>query len=122
MKRFKYLRTEMAMEGGATEAVKQKIKIAWTRWREITGVVCDRKISKKLKYKLYKTVMRLVLMCGEECQTVGKKEEDLLSRTEMRMLRWILETNKRGKIKNDEINRSCGVADIVVKLKEACLS
>ena len=86
VKRFKYLGTEIATEGGATEAVKQRIKKAWTKWREITGIVCDQKMPKKLKYKLYKTVVRPVLMYGTEYWTVGKRIEDLLSRTEMRML------------------------------------
>ena len=102
VKRFKYLGTEIATEGKATEPVKQRIKMAWTKWREITGVVCDRKMPKKLKCKLYKTVVRPVLMYGAECWAVGKKVEDLLSRTEMRMLRWILGTNRRDKIRNEE--------------------
>ena len=41
VKRFKYLGTEIAMEGGAIEVVKQRIKMAWTKWREIMGIVCD---------------------------------------------------------------------------------
>ena len=121
VKRFKYLGTEMATEGGATEAVKQRIKMAWTKWREITGVVCDRKMPKKLKCKLYKTVVRPVQMYGVKCWAVGKKVEDLLSRIEMRMLRWILGTSKRDKIRNEKIRRRCGVTDIVDKMREARL-
>ena len=88
VKRFKYLGTEIA-----TEAVKQRIKMAWIKWREITGVVCDRKMP-KLKCKLYKTIVRSILMYGAECWAVGKKVEDLLSRTEMKVLRWMLGTSK----------------------------
>ena len=83
VKRFKYLGIEIA-----TEAVKQRIKMAWTKWREIIGIVCDRKIPKKLKCKLYNTVVRPVLMYGAECWA-------LLSRTEMRVLRWIRGTSRR---------------------------
>ena len=46
VKRFKYLGTEITTEGRATEAMKQRIKMAWTKWREITGVVCDRKMQR----------------------------------------------------------------------------
>ena len=57
---------------------------------EIIGVVCDRKIPKKLKCKMYKYVIRSVLLYRAECWAVGTKEEKLMSRTEMRMLRWFL--------------------------------
>ena len=38
---------------------------------------------------LYMTFIRLVLLYGAECWTVGKKEEQFLKKTEMRMLRRI---------------------------------
>ena len=59
-------------------------------------------------------------MYGAECWAVGKKVEDLLSRTEMRMLRWILGTSRRDKIRSEEIRRRCEVTDIVDKMREAC--
>ena len=86
VKRFKYLGIEIATEGRAIEAVKQRIKMAWTKWREITGVVCDWKMPMKPKCKLYKTIVRPVPMYGVECWAVSKKVENFLSMTEIRML------------------------------------
>ena len=51
---------------------------------------------------------------------VGKKEEELTSRTKMRMLRWILGVSRREK-RNEEIRKKCGVANIVGKMREARL-
>ena len=53
-----------------------------------------------------------------ECWTMWKKEEDLMRRKDMRMLRWIY---KRDKVRNAEIKRRCGVEDIVEKVREAKL-
>ena len=86
---FKYLGTVVAKEGRTMTAVRQRIKATWCKWREITGVMYYRKIPRKLKSKLYKAIIRPVLLYGAECWAVGKKEE-LVTRTEMRMLRRIV--------------------------------
>ena len=60
------------------------------KWREVTGIICDRKVPRKLKCKICKTVVRPALLYGAESWAVVKNDEDLISRTDMRMLRWIL--------------------------------
>ena len=48
---FKYLGSEVKRAGGATGAVKQRIKVAWMKWREVAGIICGRKMPKKLNVK-----------------------------------------------------------------------
>ena len=50
-----------------------------------------------------------------------KGDEDLLSRTEMRMLRCIVGVTRLDRIPNDEIRERCGVRDIRDKAREARL-
>ena len=59
---FKYLGTVMETEGGLSKAVKQRVKSALMKWREMSGVICDRKIPKELKSKVYKSVLRPVML------------------------------------------------------------
>jgi hypothetical protein len=69
---FKYLGTELSKN---------------LKWREVTGIIFDKKIPRKLKCKIYKTIIRPVLMYGAECCTITKAAEALLKPTEMRMLK-----------------------------------
>ena len=73
--------------GGAQKYVNNRVKIAWSKWKETTGVMFDRNIPTQLKDKVYKTVIKPVMVYGVECWAVGKKEERKLHTTEMRMLR-----------------------------------
>ena len=68
-----------------------------------TGVISDKKIPRKLKIKLYMTVIRPVLLYGAECWTVRKKEEQILEKTEMRILRRI-----KGVTLRDKLSKECG--------------
>ena len=66
-------------------AKKNRVRLAWNKWREVTGVICDKKIPAKLRHKIYKTVIKTYY----ECWTMKKKDEMLMNKTEMRILRWI---------------------------------
>ena len=104
---FKYLGSVICSKGGCTEAVKDWMEVAWCKWREFTGVTCDRKISLKLKAKVYKTMIRPALLYGQKRGQSGAKEESMLERTEMRMVRWMTRVSLRDKIKSEEIRRWC---------------
>ena len=49
----------------------------------------------------------------------NEKEDNLLRRTEMRMLRWILGISLKDKIRNEEMR--CGVVNIADKVRETRL-
>ena len=44
VKTFKYLGSMFDANGGAKKDVNNREKIAWSKWRETTGVMCDRNI------------------------------------------------------------------------------
>ena len=69
-------------EGGTTTDCKNRVRLAWNKWREVTGVICDKKVPVKLKHKIYKTVIRPTMTYGAECWTMKKKDEMLMNKTE----------------------------------------
>ena len=58
--KFKYLGVTISEEGGSEEAVRARVSAAWGKWRDISGVIGDKNMPRKLKIKLYMTVIRPV--------------------------------------------------------------
>ena len=66
VKTFKYLGSMFNANGGAEKDVNNRVKIAWSKWRETTGVMCDRNIPTKLKDKV-SVLPRLLLQGAAPC-------------------------------------------------------
>ena len=60
-------------------------------------------------------------MYGSKIWAVRKAEQNLLERTEMRMLRWMTGIKRIEKIRNEEIRARAGEANISEKIREARL-
>ncbi|XP_047495895.1 uncharacterized protein LOC125043701 [Penaeus chinensis] len=71
-------------------------------------------MPRKIKVKLYSTIIRPVFLYG----AMGKKEERILEATEMRMLRRIKGVTLRERERSTDVKRELGVSDINEKVKE----
>ena len=118
---FKYLGMVLSEGGGSEEAVKARVSVAWNKWRELSGVLSDRRIPRKLKVKIYTTVIRPALLYGAELWTLRKKEEGLLEKTEMRMLRRIQGVTLRDHMRSEDIRRALHVEKITSRVRTARL-
>ena len=116
--KFKYLGVTLSERGGTEAAVKARVTAALAKWRELSGVINDRKLPRRLKVKMYLTVIRSVLLYEAETWTVGKKEERILESTKMRMLRRIKGVTLRDRLTSVNISRELGVNDIIEKARE----
>jgi hypothetical protein len=80
------------------------------KWRQTSGVLCDKKVPNKLKGKFYRTVIRTAMMYDAECWATKGQHVQNMSVAEMRMLRWICGHTRKDRIKNDDIRDKLGVA------------
>ena len=119
---FKYLGSVIDVSGGCGKDVDGRIKVAWSRWRDLSGVIYDKKVPNKLKSKLYKTVVRPAMVYGSECWALRKQEKQRLHTTEMKMLRWSQGKTRKYRIKNETIRGIARVTPIKSDLTQKRLS
>ncbi|KAJ8706721.1 hypothetical protein PYW07_012799 [Mythimna separata] len=64
---LRYLGSVLHKSGNVDDNVQARIGAAWAKWREVTGVLRDRKMPLKLKGQIYKCIIRPVLLYGGDC-------------------------------------------------------
>ena len=69
---FKYLGATLAENGHLDAEMTHRIQSGWKNWKRISGILCDRRITLRVKGKVYKTVLRPAMMYG--CRDVGSEE------------------------------------------------
>jgi Reverse transcriptase (RNA-dependent DNA polymerase) len=109
---FRHLGSMSQSEGEIDEDVSHIIRARWIKWRQTSGVLCDKKVPNKLKDKFYRTVIRPAMLYGVECWATKGQYIQKMSVAEMRMLRWICGHTRKDRIRNDDIKDKLGVAPI----------
>ena len=117
---FKYLGATLAGHGDLDAEMTHRIQSGWQNWKRVSGILCDRRISLRVKGKVYKTVVRPAMMYGAETWAVKKAQEKKLDVAEMRMLRWMRVT-KLDRIRNERIRGTTNVGVISKKVQESRL-
>ena len=95
---FKYLGAKLAENGDLDAEMMHRIQSGWKNWERVSGILCNRRISLRVKGKVYKTVVRPAMMYGAETWAMKKAQEKKLDVAEMRMLRWMSGVTKLDRI------------------------
>lgn len=69
--------------------VTNRIQAGWENWKEVMGILCERRVPVRLKVKMYKTLVRPALMCGIGNLVLNKAQVNRMREIEMKMLRWV---------------------------------
>jgi hypothetical protein len=102
--------------GDINEDVSHRIKADWLKWRQASSVLCDPRVSLKLKDKFYMTTIRPAMLYGAEYWPTKRRHVQQLSVAEMHMLRWICGHTRRDRVQNDDIRERLAVAPVDEKL------
>jgi hypothetical protein len=62
-------------DGEIDRDVKNRMNAGWMKWRQVSGTTCDRRMPLKLKVKIYKTIIRPVVLYGSECWATKVRDE-----------------------------------------------
>ncbi|KAK3570286.1 hypothetical protein QTP86_017201, partial [Hemibagrus guttatus] len=118
---FKYLGSTVQSNGECGKEVKKRVQAGWNGWRKVSGVLCDQKISARIKGKVYRTVVRPAMLYGLETVSLRKRQESELEVAELKMLRFSLEVTRLDRIRNEYIRGTAHVGRLGDKVREARL-
>ncbi len=79
------------------------IQSRWKDWKRVSGILCDRIISLRVKGNVCKTVVRPAMIYSADIWAVKKAQEKKLDVAEMRILRWMSGVTKLDRIRNERI-------------------
>ncbi|KAK3519181.1 hypothetical protein QTP70_022146, partial [Hemibagrus guttatus] len=118
---FKYLGSTVQSNGQCGKEVKKRVQAGWNGWRKVSGVLCDRKISARIKGKVYRTVVRPAMLYGLETVSLRKRQESELEVAELKMLRFSLGVTRLDRIRNEYIRGTAHFGRLGDKVREARL-
>ncbi|KAK3506027.1 hypothetical protein QTP70_018645 [Hemibagrus guttatus] len=118
---FKYLGSTVQSNGECGKEVKKRVQAGWNGWRKVSGVLCDQKISARIKGKVYRTVVRPAMLYGLETVSLRKRQESELEVAELKMLRFSLGVTRLNRIRNEYIRGTAHVGRLGDKVREARL-
>ena len=121
--KFKYLGIMMSNKGDRDTEIQEKIMAVNRALHANKKLLKSKDISKKIKMKIYKTVIRPVMLYAAETMTMTKKDEEDLRITERKIIRTILGpvkvTENEYRIRmNFEIEQELEGEDIIRKIKQ----
>ena len=83
-------------DGKCEEEVRRRIQAGWMSWKKVSELVCDRKLSAKVK-----GAIRPAMLHGMETVVMTEKQVEKMEVAELKMVRWTLDVTKKDKIKNE---------------------
>ena len=99
--------------GGAESDINNRVKLAWMKRKQATGVLCDKKVTIMRTDNVYKTVIN---------GAVRKKKENRLLVAEMGMLRWIRGKTRKDHVRNQVIHEDAKVCQMSTFLRQKILN
>ena len=109
---FCYLGSIVDREGGVERAVRARVATAWTKWREISGLLANKRIPLKNRAYIYSACIRSVLLYGAESWPLTQRLEKSILSCDRRMLRFLAGVSLRDRVNSVEVARRCGLREI----------
>ena len=72
-------------------------------WKKVSGVLCDRKLSARVKCKMYKSVVRPAMLYGIETVSVTERQVGKMEVAELKIVRWAMGVTTKDKIRNEYV-------------------
>ena len=109
---FCYLGDVLNGESGSSMASINRVRSDWKKFRELSGVLTNKKVALILKGRVYAACVRSTMLYGSETWAANTEQVARFSRAEMRMVRCMCGVSLRERKTNAELRKSLGINDI----------
>ena len=117
MESFCYLGSVLDRDGGVDRAVRLRVVAAWTKWREIAGLLCNRRIPLKSRANIYDACIRSVILYGAESWPLTQRLEKYIQSCDRRLLRYMSGVSLRDRVSSAEVAQGCGLREILMVVR-----
>ena len=93
--KFMYLGSTVQEYGSCEREIKKKVQVGWNGWREVSGVICDKRLPARVKGKVYSSVVRPAIVYGVETVVVKKKQIEQMEVVEMKMVSFAIGVTRK---------------------------
>ena len=100
---FCYRGDMSSVDGDADAAVEARVRIRWSKFRQLVPLLTTRDISLIRRGRLYSSCVRSSMLHRSEACSVRKENEVALQRSEMRMVRWMCNVKVKDRVPSKEL-------------------
>ena len=112
VRKFCYLGDVLSADGGAELASLSRVRYAWSKFKELGGLLMKKDVPLKLKGKIYAACVRSTMTYGSETWPIKVDEIKRLERTEMRMVRWMCGVSLPERRRSEDLRRMLGIEGV----------
>jgi hypothetical protein len=119
--KFCYLGDMLGCGGGAGDAVRNRVRCAWGKFRELTPILTVRGLSLKMKGKIYGACVQSTMVYGSETWALKASETQQLVRAERMMVRWMCGVSLRDRKASQELLDRLGIVGVEERVRRCRL-
>jgi len=116
--KFCYLGYMLSADGDADAAVEARIRIGWSKFRQLVPLLTNKDMSLITRGRLYSSCVHTSMLHGSETWPVRKENVVALQRAEMRMVKWMCGVKLKDRLPSKELRERLGVDDIAMILQQ----
>ena len=116
-----YLGDVISEESGISLAITARLNKAWNKFRELSPLLLNKKVSLRLKGKLYASCVRSCMTYASETWAMIDNDALRFVRAERKMVRWMCGVSLLDKKSSDVLLRSLGLESVDKEIRKGRL-
>ena len=111
---FCYLGDVLDCSGGSERAVRSRLATAWSKWRGLCSLLCNKSVPLKHQAQVYNACIRSIMLYSAAVWAVTQREEQILQSCDRSILRQMCGLLLRDRVASVYILRRCHLEDVLL--------